>query len=66
MSVEDTMMDAYNEGLRDEVFGILDENRDQWQYKEYNDKYGWALAEARVRKTKGTLKHKTRKPSKRI
>ena len=64
MSVEDIMMEAYNEGLRTEVFGILDEHKTEWQYKEYSDKYGWALEEARVRKRKGTLKHTRRKRTK--
>jgi len=63
MSVEDTMMDAYNEGLRDEVFGILQEHKTQWQYKEYNDKYGWALDIARTRKATGTLKHSKQRKS---
>jgi len=58
MSVEDIMMEAYYEGLRDEVFGILNENKEDWKHREYNDKYGWALEEARTRKRKGTLRYK--------
>ena len=64
MSVEDIMMEAYNEGLRTEVFGILNEHIEDWKYKEYNDKYGWALEEARARKRKGTLKYTKRKRTK--
>jgi hypothetical protein len=65
MSVEDVMMEAYNEGLRDEVFGILNEHTDDWKYREYGDKYGQALDIARKRKTNGALKYTKRKRTKR-
>jgi hypothetical protein len=64
MSVEDIMMEAYYEGLRDEVFGILNEHTDDWKYKEYGDKYGRALDIARRRKTKGKLRHSTKRKGK--
>ena len=64
MSVEDIMYDAYYEGLREEVFGILNEHTEDWKYKEYGDKYGRALEEARKRKANGTLKHTKRKRKK--
>ena len=54
MSTEDILMEAYNEGLLDEVWKILDEemNIDEWKYREYSDKYSHALSIARERKTK--------------
>ena len=64
MSVEDIMMEAYYEGLREEVFGILNEHTEDWKHKEYGDKYGRALDIARQRKTNGALKHTKRKRTK--